>query len=230
MASGSILIGLIFIALVFRGAASAQGQDPTKPPSLIIEPSELPLTYPQGPYDVHFHATGNYVPVLRWRVESGTLPPGIKLEDNGTLHGEAQRAGEFQFVISARDGGQPQQAVQRGYVIKVVNAMTLSWKNPAHVVGNRIQGSVEVSNATVDDIDLTFDVKAVADNGRATEIGYQHFVLTRGTIGMALPFGETLPHGAYLVNVNLVGEVAKTRAIYRQMLQTPAPLQVVIGP
>jgi hypothetical protein len=89
---------------------------------------------------------------------------------------------------------------------------------------------VEVSNATVDDIDLTFDVKAVADNGRATEIGYQHFVLTRGTIGMALPFGETLPHGAYLVNVNLVGEVAKTRAIYRQMLQTPAPLQVVIGP
>jgi hypothetical protein len=93
-------------------------------------------------------------------------------------------------------GGQPQQAVQRGYVIKVVNAMTLSWKNPAHVVGNRIQGSVEVSNATVDDIDLTFDVKAVADNGRATEIGYQHFVLTRGTIGMALPFGETLPHGA----------------------------------
>jgi len=98
------------------------------------------------------------------------------------------------------------------------------------VVGNRIEGSVEVSNATADDIDLTFDVKAVAENGRATEIGYQHYVLTRGTIGMALPFGETLPFGGYVVNVNMVGEVAKRNAIYRQQLQTPKPLRITVGP
>jgi hypothetical protein len=98
------------------------------------------------------------------------------------------------------------------------------------VAGNRIEGSVEVSNATPEDIDLTFDVKAVAENGRAAEIGYQHFPLKRGTLGMALPFGETLPFGAYIVNVNVVGEVAKRNAIYRQQLQTPKPLQVTVGP
>jgi hypothetical protein len=54
--------------------------------------------------------------------------------------------------------------------------------------------------------------------------------LTRGTIGMALPFGETLPNGAYIVNVNLVGEVAKRNAIYKQQLQTPKPLHVIVGP
>jgi hypothetical protein len=106
----------------------------------------------------------------------------------------------------------------------------VAWKNPPLVSGNRISGNVEVSNATQDDIDLTFDVKAIADNGRATEIGYQRFVLTRGTIGMVLPFGETLPYGAYLVNVNVVGEVAKWNAIYREMLQTPKPLRVLVGP
>jgi len=205
-------------------------QDQDKDEGLVIEPKELPATYPHGPYQVNFHARGNYVPVLRWRVESGALPPGIKLEDNGVLHGEAERAGEFQFVVAVRDGGQPQQAMQKGFVIKVVEAITLAWKVPAHVTGNRIDGSVEVSNTTADDMDLTFEVKAVNENGRATEIGYQHFPLKKGTIGMALPFGETLPHGAYTVYVDVNGEIAKRNAIYKEQMKTPAALQVVVGP
>jgi hypothetical protein len=205
-------------------------QDQDKDEGLVIEPGELPATYPHGPYQVNFHARGKYVPVLRWRVESGALPPGIKLEDNGVLHGEAERAGEFQFVVAVRDGGQPQQAMQKGFVIKVVEAITLAWKVPAHVTGNRIDGSVEVSNTTADDMDLTFEVKAVNENGRATEIGYQHFPLKKGTIGMALPFGETLPHGAYMVYVDVNGEIAKRNAIYKEQMKTPAALQVVVGP
>lgn len=197
---------------------------------LIIEPQELPGTYPHGNYQVNFHARGNYVPVLHWRVGSGALPPGITLDDGGMLHGEAQRAGEFQFVVVVKDGGQPQQAVQKAFSIKVVEGIQVEWKVPAHVTGNRIDGSVEVSNATADDMDLTFDVKAVAENGRATEIGYQHFPLKRGTLGMVMPFGETLPHGGYLIYVNVVGEVAKRNAIYKQQMQTPAALQVVVGP
>jgi hypothetical protein len=197
---------------------------------LVIEPTELPQTYPQGAYQVQFQGSGDYVPVLRWRVESGALPPGIKLEDNGLLHGAAERAGEFQFVVAVRDGDQPQQAVQRGFTIKVVEAITVAWKVPAHVTGNRIDGSVEVSNTTADDMDLTFEVKAVAENGRATEIGYQRFPLKRGTVGMLLPFGETLPHGAYEVYVDVNGEVAKRNAIYKQEMKTPVALQVVVGP
>lgn len=198
--------------------------------TLVIEPVELPGTYPHGPYHVFFHARGNYVPVLHWTVEKGALPPGLTLDDNGDLHGEAQRAGEFQFTVVVRDGGKPQLAVQRGYIIKVVEAITLAWKDPAHVTGSRIEGSVEISNTTVDDLDLTFDVKAVAENGRATEIGYQHFALTKGTQGMALPFGETLPFGGYVIYVNVVGEVAKRNAIYKKAMQTPGPLQVTVGP
>jgi hypothetical protein len=226
------------VAVAMSGAGFGQAPTATEQSSpgpdaaggLVIEPTELPTTYPQGQYHVNFQGRGNFVPTLHWLVASGALPPGIRLEDNGVLHGEAGRAGEFQFVVSVKDGGQPQQAVQRGFTIKVVEAITLAWKNPARVNVNRIEGSVEVSNTTVDDIDLTFDVKAVAENGRATEIGYQHFPLKRGTERMALPFGETLPYGAYVIYVNVAGEVAKRNAIYHERLQTPAPLQVVVGP
>lgn len=217
------------------GAAWAQAIPAAAPTNdagagLVITPTELPDAYPQGNYQVHFDGQGNFVPTLHWRVQSGALPPGIKLEENGLLHGAAERAGEFHFVVSVKDGSQPQQAVQREYTIKVVEAITLMWKTPAHVTGNRIDGSVEISNTTVDDIDLTFDVKAVAENGRATEIGYQHFPLKKGTMAMALPFGETLPFGAYVIYVNVAGEVAKRNAIYREQMQTPGPLQVVVGP
>jgi hypothetical protein len=98
------------------------------------------------------------------------------------------------------------------------------------VNGNRIEGSAQVANTTPDDVDLTFYVLAVAANGRATAIGYQHFVLKRGTMEMELPFGETLPHGGYVVHVDAVGEVAAKNVIYREYLETPGPLQVTVGP
>ncbi len=210
---------------------SVQGQAAQeKDAGLVIEPLELPGTYPHGTYLVNLHVRGDYVPTLHWRVVRGTLPPGITLDDGGVLQGQAERAGVFQFEVEVRDGGKPQQGVVKGFTIKVVEGITVAWKVPAHVTGNRIDGSVVVTNSTADAMDLTFDVKAVAEDGRATEIGYQHFRLKRGTIGMALPFGETLPHGAYMVYVNVNGEVAKRNAIYKQQIQTPAALQVVVGP
>jgi hypothetical protein len=232
----ALLIGsqVIGIGLVAKAQTSSAAADQAAPDDnkdgLVIGPAELPGTYPQGPYQFAFYARGNYVPVVHWRVESGALPPGITLDDNGVLRGAAKRAGEFQFVVSARDGGQPQQAVQKAFTIKVVDALTVTWKDPAHVTANRIDGSVEVTNTTADDIDLTFDVKAVAENGRATEIGYQRFPLKKGTVAMTLPFGETLPHGGYMVYVNVVGEIAKRNAIYREQMKTPTALQVVVGP
>jgi hypothetical protein len=235
LAALALVIALGPASLGQAAAASPDQATPGQAPAdegngLLIEPEKLPDTYPQEPYSVKLFAKGDYVPVLQWRVESGALPPGIKLDQNGELRGAAERAGEFEFVAAVRDGGQPQQAVQKVFVIKVVEAIKLEWKVPAHVTANRIDGSVAVSNTTRDDMDLTFDVKAVAENGRATEIGYQHFPLKRGTVGMMLPFGETLPHGGYVIYVNVVGEVAKRNAIYRQRMQTPGPLQVVVGP
>jgi hypothetical protein len=196
---------------------------------VIANDSELPETYPRAVYEVRLHAHGG-VPVLHWKLEKGALPSGIKLEESGLLHGEPERTGEFQFTLSVTDGGKPQQAVEKGFVLRVRSAFSLNWKAPARVSGNRIEGSVEVSNTTPDDMDLTFYVLAVAENGRATAIGYQHFLLRRGTLSKELPFGETLPHGGYVVHVDAVGEVPPKNLIYRENLQTPSALQVTVGP
>lgn len=234
--SATFLAALALVLAIVLSATAAQGTPPQDKTSrdaeneLLIEPTELPTTYPHGQYEVSFRARGKYVPTLHWKVEKGALPPGIKLEEYGLLHGEAERAGEYQFTVSVRDGGSPQQAVQRDFTIKVVEAITLAWKVPAHVTENRIDGSVEISNTTSDDMDLTFEAKAVNENGRATEIGYQHLPLKKGTTAMLLPFGETLPHGTYVVYIDVNGEIAKRNAIYKEQMKTPAPLQVVVGP
>lgn len=195
----------------------------------IATDSLLPDTYPEAPYNVALGAEGG-VPPLHWRLEKGALPPGIKLLDHGQLTGRAERTGEFQFTIAVIDSGQPQSAVEKVFTVWVHSALDLRWKTPAHVNGNRIEGSVDVSNTTLDNVDLTFVVLAVQSNGRATAIGYQHFVLPRGTVEKELPFGETLPSGAYVVHVDTVGEVAPKKLIYRERMETPSVLRVTVGP
>ncbi len=217
---------------VEAGSELAEGAPaaPQDQRSLVIEnDSQLPDAYPHRQYGIHLHARGG-VSALHWKVEKGALPPGMKLDDTGLLQGEPERPGEFQFTVSATEAGDRESAVQKGFVLRVLAALTLNWKAPAHVTANRIEGSVEVTNTSPDDMDLTYYVLAVAENGRATAIGYQHFVLRRGTVAKELPFGETLPHGGYVVHVNAVGEVAPRKLIYRADLKTPGPLQVTVGP
>lgn len=220
-------LALLCLLTIIATAAGAQDQD--KANSLVIlNDSLLPETYPRANYAVAFRVRGR-TSDLRWHLEKGTLPPGLKLEDQGQLHGQPQRAGEYHFAISVTDSG-TQQAVQKEFTVRVVEAITVNWKAPARVNANRIEGSVLVSNTTADDVDLTFIVEAVAENGRATAIGYQHFPLAHATKDMELPFGESLPSGAYLVNVDVVAEVASRNQIYRQRLQMPQRLRITVGP
>lgn len=210
------------------GTPTPSAAAPSNAGLFIENEAELPPTYPYGQYQFRFRAHGG-ISVLHWRLVKGALPPGMKLEDDGLLHGQAQRTGEFQFTLSVSDG-QPQRGVQKEFVLRVTSALSLKWKSPARVNGNRIEGSVEVSNTTRDDVDLTYIVLAVAENGRATAIGYQHFLLPRSTVAKELPFGETLPVGGYVVHVDAVGEVAAKKLIYRERMQTPSALQVTVGP
>lgn len=213
-------------AVAQEQAAPADGADD----KLVIKSvPNLPDTRIGSPYRFRLFAMGGSQP-FHWRVEKGSLPPGVKLNDDGLLTGAAQHGGEFHFTVVVRDSGGPQQIARMDCVIRVLTAFTLAWKDAAHVNGNRIEGTVQVSNNTPDDIDLTFYVLAIAGNRRATAIGYQHFPLLKGTVNMELPFGDTLPPGGYVVHVDVVGEVAPKNVIYRESLETPHALQVTVGP
>jgi Putative Ig domain len=230
-----LLVVPVCPVFLIRAQAQSEQQSDNKASSkpdaaqLVIDTVSFPGTYARGRYSVQLQQHGG-TPPFHWKVEHGDLPRGLILEDDGSLHGSPQTTGEYHLTISVTDSSKPPQAVQRDYVLKVVPAFTLTWKTPAHVAGNRIEGSVEVSNGTPQDFDLTFIVLAVNETGRATAIGYQRFPLKKGTSEFEIPFGDTVPHGAYVVHVDAVGEVADENLIYRERLQTPSPLQVAAGP
>ena len=234
-----VFVACLWLAMTVFTAGAGQAQSTTTASSssssssqdenvLVIKTDAvLPEAYPHTAYLVRLVAVGGS-PSWHWRLLRGALPPGIKLEEDGMLHGAPERGGDFQFTAFVRDST-GLRAV-KDFTIHVYAALSLKWKSVAHVNGNRIEGSAEVSNTTPDDIDLTFIVMAVAENGRATAIGYQHFSLVKGTIAQELPFGDTLPPGAYVVHVDAVGEVAPKRYIYRERMQMPKPLRVIVGP
>jgi hypothetical protein len=198
-------------------------------PEIVIQTdSNLPDTYPHAQYQLRLNAQSKGG-TLHWKLEKGALPPGLKLEDDGLIHGQPERNGEFQFTLSVWEGNRRSEAVQKAFTLRVHSALMLNWKNYAQVNGSRIEGSAEVTNTTSDNIDLTFYVLAIPPSGRAVAIGYQHFVLYRGS-RRELPFGESLPHDGYIVHVDAVGEVAAKKLIYREYLETPAQLQVTVGP
>lgn len=210
--------------------SAAQGTSQSaSPSSLAVESNPLPNAAPRHPYRFEFHAR-NGIPTFTWTLTKGEIPVGMKLGADGTLTGAAIAAGIFHFTVQVTDTSRPPQIAARDVELRVVPPLLLEWKDYAKVSGNRIDGKVKVSNGTEDDFDLTFVVLAVAENGRATAIGYQRFPLKHGTTSFEIPFGETLPNGGYVVHVDTVAEIPEKDQIYRARLQTKEPLQVTVGP
>jgi len=158
------------------------------------------------------------------------MSAGLRLSEEGLLAGTPIAAGTFRFTVSVTDSSRPPQTATREFILRVVAPLRLEWKKYPKVSGNRIDGSVLVSNGTDDDFDFTIIVLAVAENGRATAIGYQRFPLKGGVESLEIPLGETLARGAYTVHVDAVAEVPEKDAIYHARLQTKEAMQVTVGP
>ena len=221
---------LLIVLIVLAGwSLCAQAQQPADPTHLGLDAATLPNGAPHHEYKFLFRAHGG-IPPYKYSISEGSLPTGVTLSGDGLLSGTPPAIGQFRFTVSVTDTSNPPQNTSRSFLLKVVTPMLMQWKRYAHVTGNRIDGSVIVSNSTENDFDLTFVVLAVAENGRATAIGYQRFPLKSGVDSFEIPFGETLPRGNYDVHVDAVAEVPETERIYRVRLQTKEKLAVVAGP
>jgi hypothetical protein len=207
----------IFLALAI---SAAFGQQPPDPSSLSLPRKDIPKASLWEPYSFQIQASGGSE-AYHWRVIHGSLPHNFRLNDRGELSGVLDETGDFQFTALLRDNSNPPQQRNQQLVLSVEVPLTVDWKNKAQASGQRIDGSVKVSNRTGRDFDLTYVVLAVNDIGRATAIGYQRFPLKKGTIDMELPFGDNLAPGNYAVNVDVVGEEPISRRIFRARLVAP---------
>ena len=195
-------------------------------PQLAIAEDSLPALSAGDQFKVVLHANGG-APPYHWAVE-GKAPEGITLSIDGVLSGRPAKSGPFTIVITLADS--THHAVQKTFNTTVVGAFTLEWLDPPQVRDNRIDGSIQVSNGSKDEFDLTVVIVAVAENGRATAIGYEHFPLKPQTTNFPITFGNTLPSGAYVIHADAIAEIPTRNNILRQRLQTPQPLRVTAGP
>jgi hypothetical protein len=217
---------IVLTSLLTRIAFAQQPADLT---NLWLDAVSLPKASPRHEYKFQFQAHGG-IPPMKYSVSEAKLPVGMKLGDDGLLSGTPTTVGDFKFTVTTTDSSNPPQKAFRSYVLRVLQPMVMEWKRYPRAVGNRIDGSIIVSNNTEDDFDFTFIVLAVAENGRATAIGYQHFPLKSGVDSQEIPFGETLPKGAYALHLDAVSEVPAKDQIYRVRLQAKDKLQILVGP
>jgi hypothetical protein len=218
------LIGIAIAILICScGLLVAQA-----PPLAIVEEALPPL---DAGVEFHMllHARGGVPPYI-WSVGSGDLPEGITLTPEGLLAGRPTKPGTLTFTLKVEDSGRPAHSINKDFRAEVVAALLLEWFEPPKVRDDRVDGIVQVSNGSKDTFDLTFIIVAIAENGRATAIGYEHFPLKAGTTNFQIPFGNTLPNGAYVVHADAIAEIPNRKAILRQSLQTPQALRVTQGP
>ncbi len=220
---GAQISRLVAILIGFGCLLAAQA------PPLAVVDEALPPLDAGVEFHILLHATGGVLPYV-WSVASGDLPEGITLTPEGLMAGRPAKPGSFSFTLKVEDSGHPAHTINKEFRVVVATSLLLEWLQPPKVRDNRIDGVVQVSNGSKDVFDLTVIIVAVAENGRATAIGYEHFPLKAGATNVQIPFGNTLPHGAYAIHADAIAEIPASKAILRQRLQTPQPLQVVQGP
>ena len=216
------LFAWILNLLLFAVGAVAQT------PLTISDKENLPSASLWEPYRHTLEASGGVQP-HHWSLLSGSLPRGLELHDDGEISGKTDESGKFEITLLARDSNSPPEQVKNKFVLSVETPFTAEWDHKTRVNGERIDGSVKVSNRTGRDFDLTFVVLAVNEIGRATAIGYQHFPLKKDSRDFNIPFGDSVSRGMYSVNVDLVAEEPVSGRIFRARLVTEKQ-QITQGP
>jgi Putative Ig domain len=221
--------GLV-LAMLSAPLASQVAPQPAAPGApLSVNTAILPKAFVRQPYQFQLRAEGGFSP-FQWRISRGALPKGVALHDDGLLTGTPEEGGTFPFTVTVTDSGKPAHERNQELQLVVVAPLLAKWSEYPKVTGQRVEGSIKVSNQTEQDFDLTVVVLAVNETGRATALGYQHFTLKKDTDDVEIDFGDNLPRGGYQVNADVVGEVAETDTIHRARLVTPEKLRVVQGP
>jgi len=207
-----------FVAMCLILMTAATGRVRAQSPLTIITTS-LPATTVGSNVQMKIDVTGGVQP-LKWRLSGGSLPDGIKLETTkGVLSGTPTEPGTFTFELTVTDSGVPGMQIQREFKLVVTAALSIEWKQPPAVHGQRIDGSVVVSNLTSQNFTLTVIIMAVNQIGRATTLGYQKFTLHSGA-EQVIPFGASPGPASYVVHADAVAEVPSANAIYRARKQT----------
>src|SRR5215469_16200677 len=129
-------------------------------PLTTPEKENLPPASLWEPYSHSLAAAGGIRP-YHWTVVSGSLPHRLELRDDGEIRGTVDDSTVGELTLSVRDSNSPPEREQRKFTLRVETPLAAEWDRTARVNGQRIDGSIKVSNHTGRDFDLTVVVLAV---------------------------------------------------------------------
>jgi len=200
-------------------------------PLLVAQSVQLQALPAQGAiagenFSLALNATSGQPPYT-WQIAGGKLPPGCKLgAHTGRITGVPTTAGDYTFTVAASDSNIPQSQAQHDYTIRVIEGLSLDWKDAPAIHGNSISGSAIVSNQTGHDMVLTVIVVAVNQIGRATALGYQHFTVNAGAKSPVIPFTAQPGAGTYYVRADAAAHQSGHKHIYRTSKQSDGSLNM----
>ncbi len=145
-------LGFLLVALCAYGQSGSE--------SLSIPVENLPKPSLWQPYYFRLPASGGVGP-YHWHLISGSLPAGLKLADDGEFAGTPQETGQFEFNVLLADSDSPPKQLHKRFTLLIETPLAVEWGRKANVNGQRIEGSIKVSNDTGRDFDLTVIVLAV---------------------------------------------------------------------
>jgi len=94
------LIAWTLVGVLALAGCSEQLAVPTEPLRMLR--TDLPIAYLGEPYEGQLRPSGGLRP-YRFRLEDGTLPPGLELSAGG-VRGTPTEIGRFSFTVAVRDG------------------------------------------------------------------------------------------------------------------------------
>jgi hypothetical protein len=102
--------------------------DPDSPVLILTEKITPAVT--GKPYSFRLEAAGGNGEQISWSLDSGSLPPGMKLDGEGYLSGSPEYSGLFTFTVTARAG----TSATKTYTISAVLETALTSTNSASTV------------------------------------------------------------------------------------------------
>jgi hypothetical protein len=144
----------------------------------------------QSPNNVTSPITGGFPPV-GFSVTSGTMPPGLRFQSNGTLTGAAYATGTYQFAVMAQDSFSPPETATQTMTITVAPPLFMLTNSlPSRVVINRPfsgkivgLGGVPPYKFALDNVNslpagLTLDINSGVVSGTPTTAQSSFFTIT----------------------------------------------------
>ncbi len=194
-----------------------------QPQSLRVESASLPAPIVSQYYNFQLQAGGG-VPPYKWSLAAGALPPGLRLEPSGLILGTPEEEGNPHFTVRVTDSSTPPRSAARELTAEVKPSISLAWSRSPRVENGGIFGSVVFANNLRQSTDLTLIIVGVNEFNKSFVLGYQHATISPRTTTPEIPFGFTLPRGAYIVHADAYAERGTT--LLHTRLQTPAGFQV----